>query len=259
MSGPDINPEWKLVSIGRGSFATVFILSGRPVAFKQVISLGRTPDLKVEFETLCRLYNFYNTDSFFAIPRPLAYFDSGIPGSFVSSASSPISKSQSRGVRPLVTHDDFSALQLDRAAYAMDQVFPLPLSIALIIRKLFYPPGQDTATLPSLCRLYFGKVIDTSSRARLIQFFNSANFPLDVARYRRLFQANADDYPMVDDIAHGMGEMLSRLHWIAGYDGRDVEFIMGGASFSGIAMNIIDFNQVCIHLSPQWFKLQPLS
>ena len=102
-------------------------------------------------------------------------------------------------------------------------------------------------------------MIDTSSRARLIQFFNSANFPLDVARYRRLFQANADDYPMVDDIAHGMGEMLSRLHWIAGYDGRDVEFIMGGASFSGIAMNIIDFNQVCIHLSPQWFKLQPLS
>lgn len=56
--------------------------------------------------------------------------------------------------------------------------------------------------------------------------------------------AHVDDYPTVDDIAHGMGEMLGRLHWHAGYDGHDIEFIMGGASFSGIAMNVIDFNQV---------------
>jgi len=41
-----------------------------------------------------------------------------------------------------------------------------------------------------------------------------------------------------------MGEMLGRLHWRAGYDGRDVEFVMGGASFSGVAMYIIDFNQM---------------
>jgi hypothetical protein len=33
-----------------------------------------------------------------------------------------------------------------------------------------------------------------------------------------------------------MGEMLSRLHSRVGYDGRDVEFVMGGASFSGVAM-----------------------
>lgn len=52
------------------------------------------------------------------------------------------------------------------------------------------------------------------------------------------------DYPTVEDIVYGMGEMLGYLHWHVGYDGRDVEFIMGGASFSGIAMNIIDFNQV---------------
>jgi hypothetical protein len=51
--------------------------------------------------------------------------------------------------------------------------------------------------------------------------------------------AHVDDYPTVDDIVYGMGDILGRLHWCGGYDGRDVEFIMGGASFSGVAMNII--------------------
>ncbi|KIL60785.1 hypothetical protein M378DRAFT_907321 [Amanita muscaria Koide BX008] len=41
-----------------------------------------------------------------------------------------------------------------------------------------------------------------------------------------------------------MGELLGRLHWRAGYDGRDVEFVMGGVSFSGVAMYIIGFNQM---------------
>lgn len=52
-------------------------------------------------------------------------------------------------------------------------------------------------------------------------------------------------YPSVEDIAYGMGETLGHLHWRAGYDGRNIEFIMGGASFSGVALYIIDFNQVC--------------
>jgi hypothetical protein len=52
MSSQDFNPEWKLVAIGRGSFATVSILSGRPVAFKHIIFTSRTPELKTEFETL---------------------------------------------------------------------------------------------------------------------------------------------------------------------------------------------------------------
>ena len=45
-------------------------------------------------------------------------------------------------------------------------------------------------------------------------------------------------------IMYGMGEMLGRLHWLGGYDGRDIEFV-DGFSFSGVSMNLIDFNQVC--------------
>ncbi|KAI0000472.1 hypothetical protein BJV77DRAFT_974108 [Russula vinacea] len=226
----DINPEWKLVAIGRGSFATVSILSGRPVAFKHIICSGRTPELKAEFEAIRCIYDSCDTDSFFAIPRPLAYYDPAVSTSFCSPDSPPISKVWSRARRPLVAEDDFKALKLDSAAYAMDQVLPLPLSTALLIRRLFYPPGQDMATVPSLCRLYFGKVIDmTSAGGRPSRFFNSSNFPLDVTRYSRILEA---------------ARMLGHLHCRGGYDGRDVEFVMGGASFSGIAMNIIDFNQM---------------
>lgn len=102
---------------------------------------------------------------------------------------------------------------------------------------------------PTLCRLYFGKVIkELGPGGRPNRFFNSANFPLDVSRYGKLLEVAVEGdcvYPSVEDVAYGMGEMLGRLHWHAGYDGRDVEFVMGGASFSGVAMYIIDFNQVC--------------
>jgi len=126
----DTNPEWKFVLIGRGSFATVSILSGRPVAFKHVIFSDRTPELNAEFEALCRLYDFCDTDAFLAIPRPLAYYDPAFSESFVSLDSSPIQKGWSRARRPLVAEGDFKALKLDSAAYAMDQVLSLPLSTA---------------------------------------------------------------------------------------------------------------------------------
>jgi hypothetical protein len=205
--------------------------------------LSLPAELKTEFETLRALYDCCNTDSF-AIPHPLAYYDPELSSSFVSPEGSPVSKGRSRARRPLVTEDDFKALKLDSAAYAMDQVLPLPLSTGLKIRTLFYPPGAGDAAIPSLCRLYFGKALD----ARPSRFFNSANFPLDVSRYRQLLDAaKGDDYPSLDEVATDMGEMLGRLHWCSGFDGCDIEFVMGGASFSGVVMNVIDFNQVRVH------------
>src|SRR5258708_4304446 len=52
--------------------ATIPILLGRPVAF----TYG-CPQIKAEFEAICSIYDFCNTDSLFAIPRPLAYYDPG--------------------------------------------------------------------------------------------------------------------------------------------------------------------------------------
>jgi hypothetical protein len=249
MSTSDINPEWRLVPIGRGSFASVSILSGRPVAFKHVIVRERSVELKTEFQVLRSLYDFCENDSFFGIPRPLAFYDPHKSTSFLSVGGSPPSESRRRPPRSLVSEGDLKLLELDTAAYAMDQVLPIPLLTAKTIRTMFYPPNMHNASDPTLCRLYFGKVIkELGPGGRPNRFFNSANFPLDVSRYRKLLEAAVEGYcvyPSVEDIAYGMGEMLGRLHWLAGYDGRDVEFIMGGASFSGVAMYIIDFNQVC--------------
>jgi hypothetical protein len=65
--------------------------------------------------------------------------------------------------------------------HILDQVPPLPLSTAQIIRRLFYPRSQDEAILPSLRRLYFSKVIQqAASGGPPIPFFSSANFVLDV-------------------------------------------------------------------------------
>ena len=238
----DVNPEWKLVAIGRGSFATVSILQGRPVAFKHVLYSQRTPELQAEFEALCAIYDFCNADSFFLIPRPLAYYDPSISTSFTSPEATPPRRA-ARVRRPLVTEGDFAALKLGNAAYAMDQVLPLPLKTAEVIRSLFYPPTAREAPAPTLCRLYFGKVIESTKGP--IAFFNSANFPLDLARYNQVLAAVPDaGLRTPEEISHGMGEILGCLHWNVGYDGRDIEFVLGGASFSGVESYIIDFNQV---------------
>jgi hypothetical protein len=124
---------------------------------------------------------------------------------------------------------------LETAAYALDQVQPLPLNFAEVVRNLFYPDtAKATAPAPSLCRIYFGKVISEVGReGQPHRFFNSSNFPLDVGRYQKVVDADeAGFYPDVEDIAYGMGEMLGRLHRRARYDGRDIEFFLGGRGFN---------------------------
>lgn len=101
----------------------------------------------------------------------------------------------------------------------------------------FYPEAQKaTAVLPALCRLYFGRKLPQS------QFVNPKNFLLDQHRYSRLSEAFGFDPP--EEVAKGMGEMLARIHWTTGYDGRDIEMVLGGDGFSEIAFYTIDFNQM---------------
>jgi hypothetical protein len=70
--------------------------------------------------------------------------DSERAHNFLSAGGSPSSKSRRQ---PLVSESgDFKLLELDNAAYAMDQVLPLPLSTAKTIRTLFYPPNVVLST-----------------------------------------------------------------------------------------------------------------
>ena len=136
MSVSDTNPEWGLVPIGRGSFASVSVLSGRPVAFKHVIVRERSIELKSEFEALRCLYDSGENDSFFAIPRPLAFYDPHKSSSFISAGGPPPSESRRRPPRSLVSEGDFKLLELNTAAYAMDQVLPIPLSVEIAAGRL---------------------------------------------------------------------------------------------------------------------------
>ncbi|KAI0351815.1 hypothetical protein OH77DRAFT_1523922 [Trametes cingulata] len=42
-----------------------------------------------------------------------------------------------------------------------------------------------------------------------------------------------------------MAELLAKVHWDTGYDGRDIEFVLAGAPYAPVVrFYLIDFNQV---------------
>ncbi|KAL6300363.1 hypothetical protein BKA93DRAFT_536326 [Sparassis latifolia] len=226
--------------IGRGSFAAIYVIPilGSPVAYKQIHHGDVDSDaLMREYSALEKIYLTCDTDSLFAIPRALAFFNPNT-AQLLSSSPSPPSLWR-RHERPLVTPAAFRPFT--RTTYAMDRVFAVPLDAAQVIREHFYPPAAASIhTGPTLCRLYFGKNFANAPPSR---FVNTANFPLDVVRYR-LMTEQLPGLQTVEEVAFGMGEMLGRLHWRGGYDARDVEFVLGGDGISGFRYFVIDFNQL---------------
>ncbi len=59
--------------IGRGSFASVYVVLSSLVAFKEVLSEADAPQLQAECDTLAQIYESCHSNSFFSLPRPLAY------------------------------------------------------------------------------------------------------------------------------------------------------------------------------------------
>ena len=132
---------------------------------------------------------------------------------------------------------------LSRSVYVMDRIHVLPSGQGQYIREQFYPiAARKLVPPPSLCRLYFGKVLAPPDTRR-IAMVNSINFPLDRARYTGL-RTTMDTLPSAEDVAEGMGQMLGLVHWTAGFDGRDIEFVVGGDGYGNIQFYVIDFNQV---------------
>lgn len=233
--------------LGSGSFASVYMIRGGNIAFKEVHRPNEDEAvLQKEYETLGRLYVTCNTDTFFMLPRPYAFCQPKNPASFRGNVPSPpplTQKRRTRPERPVVSYETFDVFE--RSTYAMSRVFALPLEVARTVRKCFFPHTLQNATT-TLCRLYFGKVFPK----RASRFFNSFNFPLDVARYEELCsnftleQRYTIRLPNTSEIAVGMGEMLGQLHIRGGCDARDIEFVLGGSGGSDVSFFVIDFNQV---------------
>jgi len=227
-------PQLTFQKLGAGSFATVFVRSGTRTAYKEVQRSDDHQVLRAEYDALEKIYTLCNTDSFFQLPCALGFYEPESQ-SYATHISSPPTTSRRRPSRPAIKRQTFRSF--DRAVYAMERIFHLPDQMSSEIALNFYPTGQQSQPGPRLCRLYLGKDLDRPSR-----FFNSANFPLDVARYETLCQSG--DLSPVGDVAYGMGEMIGRIHWRGGFDARDIEFVIGGDGFDEVSYFVIDFNQV---------------
>ncbi|KAF8903877.1 hypothetical protein CPB84DRAFT_1773605 [Gymnopilus junonius] len=226
------------VRIGSGSFATVFASPGRPLVFKVAHVVENTPQVEKEFNSLHSVYNLCNSDSIFAIPRALAFYDPQTEN-LLFFPPSP-GRGRLRDARRPFNFEFFAGLP-SRACYVMDRASPLPLRIAQVVLAKFYSDRAraSDAPVPLMCRLYFGKELRPSA------FVNSNNFPIDVTRYDALRLERQDELMSKEEVASGMGEMLSGIHWNAGYDARDIEFVMAGSPEAAtVRLYVIDFNQM---------------
>ena len=223
------------IQIGAGSFASIYLRLGTRIVYKIVHDTAHASILIAEYETLLVIYDTCNDDSFFQLPRPYAFYNP-LTKVFFSNGKSASGHSRSSTRSVDMSPEAFTLLPRI-PSYAMERVFKLPVQVGLECRRMFYPEAQKaTAALPVLCRLYFGKKLSQS------RFINPKNFLLDQDRYKFLAEAFGFDPP--EEVAKGMGEILARLHWRAGYDGRDIEMVLGGDGSSGITFYTIDFNQM---------------
>ena len=213
--------------LGAGSFATVFVNECRGGAVvKQVKDPADGDLLDKEHGDLQRLHRDCTdcTDAFFDLPRPFGFYSDY--WTFARQAGIP--RTVDLGLPP-------------HAMYVMQRVWPVSTSLTERIRALFFPPDvRDLPVAPFLARLYLGRA---TSRATS-RFFCAENFALDAERVEQLGLPS-------DRIAAGMGQMLARINFRAGRDGRDIEFVLCGDPHNPLsgqpAYCCIDFNQMRPH------------
>ncbi|OBZ74383.1 hypothetical protein A0H81_05758 [Grifola frondosa] len=226
----------RLERLGAGSFATIFVLHGQAVVYKVVRYPERASELRTEFETLHSLNLCYH-GSVFTLPRAFAYYDPVAKEVTAFPPTPPVRRV--REPRTVMKPSSFLRLGLTAPTYVLDRAHILPRDISDIVRELYYPEwAKNTVDQPMLCRLYFGKA------CRISSFVNPINFPIDATRYMTLFSEEPEMLLPIAEIAQGMGEMLGSIHWVAGFDGRDIEFVMGGDGYGGVRYYVIDFNQM---------------
>ncbi|GJJ15143.1 hypothetical protein Clacol_009418 [Clathrus columnatus] len=225
--------------IGSGSFATVFTSHGGACVFKVVRDPKNAGIIANEYMVLLNIHRTCDINSFFKLPQPYVFYN---PTTGALDAS-----------RHLFSAKTFRLLGITNASYAMDRLFALPLTLGHSIRHLYYPDSFKRANLPTLCRLYFGKVIDVgltphNQEARPVHSFNTMDVPLDTARYTVLDAIHC--LPDLHEVIAGMGDMLARIHWLGNCDARNIEWVMSGDGYGDeVSYSVIDFEQ-----TKQWGK-----
>jgi hypothetical protein len=134
-----------------------------------------------------------------------------------------------------VQHDAAQANLGLGAVYTMERVSPVPPLLAKRIRTSCFPEAFKSDVTPFIGRIYFGQRRNAPGHD-----FTPLNFPLTPACLTAL------GLPC-ERLAAGIGAALARIHFVAGFDGRDVEFVLGSASLHANmdpAFFVIDFNQM---------------
>ncbi|EFJ13268.1 hypothetical protein SELMODRAFT_424621 [Selaginella moellendorffii] len=213
----------EIVRLGAGSFATVYVWQSRNnVAIKCLADASRFPELLDEFENHQKISKACQgaENLLFLVPKPVEFF--------------PSLASLAECLRM-----DLSLLPNIPAAYTMQRVWPVPPALADSIRAKFFPALHSRYSKPFVARIYLG-----AKRQHLAsRFFNASNFPLDANRCKEL------GLP-IESLAQEMGRLLARIHHLAGLDGRDIEFVVGGdelRTFSDPGFACFDFNQCKPH------------
>ncbi|XP_024519391.1 uncharacterized protein LOC112342192 [Selaginella moellendorffii] len=212
----------EVVRLGAGSFATVYVWQSRNnLAIKCLADVSRIPDLLEEFENHRKVSRACEcAGNLFLVPKAMEFFPS----------------LASLGERLRM---DSSLLPNIPAAYTMQRVWPVPPALADSIRAKFFPSLHSDYSKPFIARIYLG----AKPQRMVSRFFNANNFPLDANRCKEL------GLP-VESLAQDMGRLLARIHHLAGLDGRDIEFVVGGdelRSFSEPGFSCFDFNQCKPH------------
>ena len=214
--------------LGAGSFATVYACTAwASVAVKQVADPAREPELKREHAALAALVAVWppapagsSGRPEFQVPRCLEWY-----ASFAAFAAAND-----------VRHDAASANLGLGGVYLMERVWTVPPPLAKLIRQHCFPAAFIDDVQPFLGRIYFGRRREPATG----RFFNPLNFALTPACLAAL------GLPC-ESVAASMGTALARVHFVAGFDGRDVEFVLGGAAHHANvepAFFVIDFNQM---------------
>ena len=231
--------------IGSGSFATVYVTKGNPVAFKVVHHQSESKTVLAEFEVLRAVYENCRSIPGFMVPGPKGYFDPH-EGTIVfrSGRTVPVVTAgpSSMAAKSVPTLFDGVSHIHHRAMYAMDRVHRFPEALSRVLAEKYLP--ASVTDLPFLLRIYLGKVVRSTG------FINTRKFPVDSERYeylRRTAELTLPEFPPlppVRKVARYMGQTLAKVHFRAGYDTRDIEFVCGGDGWAEACFYIIDFNQV---------------
>ncbi|KJZ74169.1 hypothetical protein HIM_06400 [Hirsutella minnesotensis 3608] len=146
-----------------------------------------------------------------------------------------------------------STLNTLTAALMSERIWPLPWVVReLLIDRYCRPELSAAAKMidvnrDCLIRPYLGRNRDSHWR----RFVSLRNFKMDLAHMGEIGLDTVN-------IASRMGEAMAVIHWAAGTDGRDIEFVLGtsreqwadaggdvyGPSQRGTALWVLDFNQV---------------